>query len=145
MISASTIHLALIIPLFLLLVLFPVAKVLADSVQSLQDIDINGVIVDDTMTLAGHSFYREFAKIWQQSKHAQRVNLVILERPSARYGSQLFIEYRQQVLFSLVISSRQARFESLCSDAASQVSERLKDLSFQALFENNPDLSSDEF
>jgi len=145
MLVANSLHVLLITAALLCLCFFPGAKAFADTSNSLEDIDINGLILDGTITFSGHAFYREFAKIWQQDPLARRYNLVVLERPSARQGNQLIIEYQHQVLFSSVISARQNRFDRLSQNAAYRVQQQLKDMSVRSLFSTSPDISDDEF
>ncbi len=62
------------------------------------DDGLDGLIVNQTMTRFGQDFYSQFVKHWNEYQMVVPANLVVHERPSARWGSQIWIEYRQRMI-----------------------------------------------
>lgn len=61
--------------------------------------EIGGITTDDTVTLVGQDFYDAFSKAWIQMPLSERYIVSIHERPSARYGSLIWVEYEQRRVF----------------------------------------------
>ncbi|PLY13857.1 MAG: hypothetical protein C0631_12860, partial [Sedimenticola sp.] len=53
--------------------------------------EISGIVVDRTITLMGHDFYRYFTSYRQFTQPESKYNLTVFERPSARWGSLVWI------------------------------------------------------
>ena len=64
-----------------------------------EDIEIERLLIDETITRMGHEFYLHFTKAWGEPKYAGAYNLVIGERPSARWGSLIWITSDSLVVF----------------------------------------------
>lgn len=53
----------------------------------LNPINSEGIVVDQTLTMIGQSFYQNFVVLWREKAHVERYSLAVRERPSARQGS----------------------------------------------------------
>ena len=75
--------------------------------------DLNrGLLIDGTVTVLGHEFFNAFAAAWREIDSRQRYSLSVFEYPTARFGSRIVLQYRQQVIFnSLLRPNRQAARE----------------------------------
>lgn len=67
------------------------------------DIEISGLLVNQTRTFAGQEFFSAFSSAWQVYDPNGRYTLVILERPSARTGSQITVSSGGNLLFQRFI------------------------------------------
>lgn len=107
------------------------------------DIELRGLLLNDTRTFAGQAFYRAFIDQWQIYDTAGQYNLVISERPSARTGSQIQVRYGDKVLFQRFIHFNPTRAEKAGKEATGIVFERVTQEEVNQLFPD-PDLGPDE-
>ncbi|WP_162932508.1 CsgE family curli-type amyloid fiber assembly protein [Solimonas sp. K1W22B-7] len=85
------------------------------------DIDIPGVLTNETRTFAGREFYDAFVESWQALDPDGQYGLVVSEKPAARLGCQMSVSYRGSLLYQRFIgfNGRVARAAAL--DAARRV------------------------
>ena len=74
------------------------------TVRAGEDIDTPGLLLNETRTFAGQEFFSAFATVWQAYDPDSRYTLEIVERPSARSGSQITVMYLGSVVFRRFIS-----------------------------------------
>lgn len=55
---------------------------------------ISGLVVDRTVTRIGKDFYDYFVSFWRTNYPQSSDTFAIYELPSARFGSQIWIDYR---------------------------------------------------
>jgi len=101
-----------------------------------------GIIVNQTMTSTGFRFYQNFLDCWREQKRSLDGNLVIYERPSARWGDLVWIEYKQKILLRFFLNSR-SDIKSTGENAARYVADRLLDLEIERMF-TDQDIDTDE-
>ncbi len=58
-----------------------------------------GIVVNQTFTSGGQEFYRRFTDYWREKPDFERHTLVIVERPSRRYGNQIMVNLGQRMVF----------------------------------------------
>jgi curli production assembly/transport component CsgE len=103
-----------------------------------------GVVSDGTITFIGQEFYREFVSAWRDQAQADQFSLSIQERPSARWGSLVWIEYSNKPLFRVFLSPGHRDYIRLAAREATQIVYRK--VIDQALDQLgvDPDLAPDE-
>ena len=62
-----------------------------------------GVVVGQTVSVAAQDFMQYFVAMWRDKPHNERYTIVIHERPSARWGNLLWIEYQREKIFQTVL------------------------------------------
>lgn len=82
------------------------------------DIDTPGLLINETRTFAGRAFFDAFATIWQAYDPNSRYTLVVLERPSARNGSQVTVSYLGNPVFQRFIGFNARAAERAGRDAS---------------------------
>lgn len=103
-----------------------------------------GLVTNQTMTVAGYEFYRYFAAAWREKDTGERYSLSIHERPSARYGTKVWVEFRNRRIFQASLPTSRSAIRSISEQAAGISYETIVDMDVhQALF-RNPDLAMDE-
>lgn len=60
--------------------------------------EMKGFIVDNTISHIGHDFYNGFTDRLRATSRLD-FNLVVRERPDARWGSLVTVEYEREVLY----------------------------------------------
>jgi curli production assembly/transport component CsgE len=105
----------------------------------------SGVVVNDTVTFIGQEFYSTFVATWREEPNVERFTVIVHERPSARWGSLIFIEYEHREMFRAFLSPGRRDFVRVAAaEASKQVFERVVDLEVQRLMFRDPDLAQDE-
>lgn len=82
------------------------------------DDGLDGLVVNQTMTRFGQDFYSQFMKYWNDYQIIMPANLAIYERPSARWGSQIWIEYRGRRIFQQNVGPSMNAIDDLAKFAA---------------------------
>jgi curli production assembly/transport component CsgE len=105
--------------------------------------DIQGFVVDNTISRIGHEFYRHFSyRLIDSSK--LDFNLVVRERPSARWGSLVWVEYERRPLFRSFLHPNTAHLQEAAYQAADQVREAITRQKLENLFHDSFDMEKDE-
>jgi len=104
-----------------------------------------GFIVDRTVTNFGAEFFREFSAAWRDRPETEGIDVTVVERPSARYGSQIYIEHDNRPIVRVFLyAGRSATIKPLAIEAARYVSGRLSDAALSGLLFVDPDLARDD-
>lgn len=103
-----------------------------------------GLVVNQTISSVGHDFYQAFVAAWREMPLNERYALTIGERPSARLGSQVWVEFSQRRIFQAVLPPARARIASVGAAAAELVHQRVVDSEVERLLFRDPDLGPDE-
>lgn len=103
-----------------------------------------GVVLDQTVTVVGHDFYQHFAALWRDRETSERYAISVHERPSARLGSQLWVEYAQRRVFQIVLQATRANVREISREAADIAFQNVMDIEVQRLLSHDKDLAPDE-
>ncbi|MCK9529951.1 MAG: curli production assembly/transport protein CsgE [Gammaproteobacteria bacterium] len=106
--------------------------------------DLGGVITDQTVTFIGHAFYRGFVSNWQEPPDIGAVNLTIRERPSARWGSLVWVDYRGESVFRTFLFPARKDADVVGARAATRVASIIEQLRLQRLMSRDPDVAANE-
>lgn len=104
----------------------------------------DGVVVNQTVTLLGHDFYQAFVTAWRDKPNSERYALTIIERPTARLGSQVWVEFSRRRVFQAVLPPARARITGLGEAAAEIAYQSVVQTEVQRLLFRDPDLGPDE-
>lgn len=103
-----------------------------------------GIVVDQTITVIGHEFYQYFSSLWRDQDLSNRYAISIHERPTARWGSQIWIEYAQRRVFQAVLPPTRTNIKAMSEQAVEVAYPRVIDVEVQRLLFRDPDLGADE-
>jgi len=112
--------------------------------RSLSREDVGGLITGQTVTQNGRAFYDSFATAWSERDAQGRFSVAVMERPTARFGSQVFIRYGNRQLLQLALPPNRSVIAPLGAAAADQVFQAILDYQL-AQFLGDPDIGRDEF
>lgn len=65
---------------------------------------LGGIVINRTMTVLGWDFYSSFSSIWQALHPNSPYTLTITERPTAEFGSEIWVDYRDIHIFHTFLS-----------------------------------------
>lgn len=111
--------------------------------QTLED-PLLGVIVNRTVTVQGHEFYRFFSNRWRMVDEEGRYSISIHERPSARWGSEVWVEYRRDRMFHMFLPPARSRTREISNIAVDIVYENITQNELQRALFQSPDLGPEE-
>ncbi|TWI77226.1 curli production assembly/transport component CsgE [Desulfobotulus alkaliphilus] len=105
-----------------------------------QDVELDNLIIQKTMTPRGHEFYRLFSSRWNQSLGTDLGWLLVQERASARWGSQIFIHINDRPIYRLQLSPRNQALTEDADKAVQAVQMILLRMQMEESSGNSPDL-----
>ena len=114
------------------------------AVERIFDDPLSGVVVNRTVTVLGNDFYQHFSTRWRQLPQSTRYSISIHERPTARFGSEIWVQYRQQRVFHTFLPPARAATRSISEFAVQHVSENISRRELERLTTHNPDLGPEE-
>ena len=120
------------------------AQAQAQAQAPRQRSDEFGIVVNQTFTPGGQEFYRRFTDFWREKPDFESHTLVILERPSRRYGNLILVSYGQRVMFSGGLPVKIEAIRAIASDAVDKVYANIISLSLRFSGDADPDLGADE-
>lgn len=103
-----------------------------------------GIITNQVITAAGQDFYQFFASAWRDKNGSERYMLAVHERPTARWGSEVWIEFKQRRVFRTFLPPARAGIRPIGEQAADIVYRSVLQLDAQNLLVNDADLGRDE-
>ena len=87
------------------------------SSVSAVDVEIDGLVLNRTLTRAGHDFYHEFVRMWEAPPGVTGYNMLIKEMPSGRWGSMVTIHVNDTLVFRCVLGHRASDIKSTAQRA----------------------------
>ena len=112
--------------------------------RTLNSKEVGGLVVGQTMTVVGRAFYDSFASAWSDKDESGRFTVSISERPTARLGSQVFVDYGNRRMFQTFLPPNRSLVPAIGADAATLVYQAILDYQLAQFF-GDPDLGRDEF
>lgn len=127
---------------YLLRITVSIVMLIAAHASNASEIEVPGLVTDNTITRVGHDFYREFTDHWQEEYPGA---ITINERPSARWGSWITIKVDQDLLYQTFLFPSKNDFNKQVDIALAAVYEALSKRAINKALLNTGDLTSDEF
>jgi curli production assembly/transport component CsgE len=105
---------------------------------------LGGAVINRTVTVLGHDFYRYFTIWWRQKDISSHVSITIYERPTARFGSEVWVQYRQQKMFRIFLPPARAATKSISAQAVEIVYQNIATSEVERAMTRSPDLAPEE-
>ncbi len=71
------------------------------------EVEIGGLLLDNTKSRLGHDFYHEFSQLWRDIPNTQGVNVQIIEQMVPRAGTRLSVRLNGRALYVTHFGRRQ--------------------------------------
>ncbi|MFC5480540.1 CsgE family curli-type amyloid fiber assembly protein [Massilia suwonensis] len=107
--------------------------------------DAWGLVTCQAVTVAGHEFCDALGAEWRDKPGSERYTIAIRERPSARWGTQVWIDYAQRRVYQAQLPPARAGLKELGASAAESVYQAILEFERQRQFVRDADLAPDEF
>lgn len=105
--------------------------------------EISGLVIDHTITRAGNEFYRKFSERITDTGELE-ANLVVKERPSARWGILIWVELENTPIYREFLSPNVTGMDETAYRAADGVLQEINRRKVESLFDDHIDLDKDE-
>lgn len=105
--------------------------------------DVGGLVVGQIVTMNGRAFYDSFASAWNEKDEVGRFSVSVTERPTARLGSQIIINYGNRRMMQMLLPTNRSQIPTIGADAAAQVFQGILDYQLTQFF-GDPDVGRDE-
>ena len=112
-------------------------------VSAKAQVEINGLLVDQTRTMFGREFFREFSSAWGEPEVPVQYNIVITEYFDARWGSLIIIELNGREAYRKRLAPRSGDASQEAKAALPSVRRYLMYLMTTKNQSINPDLKGD--
>jgi curli production assembly/transport component CsgE len=112
-------------------------------VSAAEEDEMMGFIVDDTISHIGHDFYYSFSERLRATSPMD-FNLVVRERPSARWGSLVTVEYQQRLVYRRFLPPNTVELKDEAYEAADLVRVQIVQRRLETLLQDTTDLERDE-
>ncbi|ARS34365.1 hypothetical protein CA264_02310 [Pontibacter actiniarum] len=94
-------------------------------VRSSADLEVDGLIVDETITKIGRDFYDVFHRQWEAPPTARNFTILIKERPTRGNGALVQVALNDQLLFEQQLQPRYDVIEEVATYVAAALYEHL--------------------
>lgn len=112
--------------------------------KALQDM-YGGIVTDQTITVAGQMFFQLFVSAWRDMPLHERYTLAVHERPSARWGNEVWVEYEQRRIFQAMLPPNRSNIKPMVEQAVNIAYTNAGNADVQRLLFRDPDIGPDEF
>lgn len=116
----------------------------AEAAKKLLKDPLLGVVINRTVTVLGKDFYQYFTSIWRQKDEASNYTISIYERPTARFGSEIWVQYRQKRMFHAFLSPARSAAKSISQQAVDIVLNNISQNEVERAMLRSPDLGPEE-
>lgn len=120
-----------------------VLLLLSSPLRAADEDEMAGFIVDYTVSHIGHDFYNSFTERLRATSRLD-FNLVVRERPDARWGSLVSVEYQQRVIYRRFLPPNTVELKDLAYEAADLVRAQIVQRKLESLLQDTTDLERDE-
>jgi curli production assembly/transport component CsgE len=105
---------------------------------------LGGAVINRTVTVLGNDFYQYFTMFWRQKDVSSHVSITVFERPTARFGSEIWVQYRQQKVFRIFLPPARAATRSIGEQAVDVVYQNIANSEVERALTRSPDLAPEE-
>lgn len=107
--------------------------------------EVDGLIIDRTMTRLGDDFYFFFSQYLNERHGSLKENLTVKERPTALSGSIISVLHRERVIYRTALSPGRKQAETKAKAAMNVVTSYLIRWKAELSYQDTFDLERDEF
>lgn len=115
-----------------------------DSGAIIKQDPLSGIVINRTMTVLGWDFYKDFTNIWRAVHPDSQYTLTITERPTAKYGSEIWITYTGHQVFHTFMSPTRSQVKEVTRQAAQTVYQTITRYQQQLKLYGSKDLAPKE-
>lgn len=103
-----------------------------------------GIVTSQAITVGGREFSDYFIAAWRDKEDSERYTLAIHERPSARSGSQVWIEFAHKRVYQAQLPAARAALKGRAEQAVEATYQAVLEADGQSRLISDADLARDE-
>ena len=104
------------------------------------ELEIGGLLLDNTLSRQGREFYRQFSQLWRDLPNSEGINVVIREQVIPRSGTKLTLHMNHNLVYVTYMGRRQQPIKERVETAMLLLIEAMARSRFS---QDNPDLAKD--
>ena len=104
------------------------------------EVEIGGLLLDNTISRQGKEFYFFFSQLWQDLPNSQGINVQIKEQVIPRSGTKLTVRMNDKIVYITYMGRRQEPIKDRAEMAMFILIEAMAQQQFDV---NNPDIAND--
>jgi len=93
---------------FICLWVVTLALLFSPSSQANNEVEIGGLLLDNSKSRLGHDFYYQFSQLWRDIPNTQGINAQIIEQIVPRAGTKLSLLLNGRVIYVTHLGRRQS-------------------------------------
>ena len=109
------------------------------------DLEIGGLILNRMQTPLGHDFYYYFCTYFSPPSGVGNYNIVIKERASAQWGSWIWVEVNEVIVYRILLSPRRGDVEKVAKAGVARALKYLLRTKLRRDGNGTEDLASDGY
>lgn len=110
----------------ILLLVFTLSLVFSSiALGQRREVEVNGLILDQTQTRIGQQFYENFVMFWESPSEIEDYNILVTEMASPIWGSWVRIEVNTVMVYEDLLKPRSENVEESAKKAVESVREYL--------------------
>ncbi len=110
----------------------------ASSLAQAEEIEVGGLLLDNTISRFGYEFYYQFSQFWPDIPNTDGVNVQIKEQVVPRAGTKLIVTMNHQVIYVTHLGRRQSPIKPRVEQAIFILIEAIAQ---SQISQSNPDLA----
>lgn len=110
----------------------------ASNFANAEEIEVGGLLLDNTISRFGHEFYYQFSQFWPDIPNTGGVNVQIKEQVVPRAGTKLIVTMNHQVIYVTHLGRRQSPIKPRVEQAIYILIEAIAQSQIR---QTNPDLA----
>lgn len=126
---------------FLLLQIVSLAPARGEG--DLAPVEVDGLVLDRTLTRVGHDFFREFVTVLGAEDGIPGVSLTVREKVSAQWGGLVTVEANDQTIYSAPLRPKSGGISEIVEQAAAATADYLIRVSSKGLDPLDEDMDRD--
>lgn len=95
-------------PKYLCLWLITLALLFTPKCNAESEVEIGGLLLDNTKSRFGHDFYYQFSQLWQDMPNTQGINVQLVEQIVPRAGTKLSVLLNGRTIYVTHFGRRQS-------------------------------------
>ncbi|WP_448547444.1 CsgE family curli-type amyloid fiber assembly protein [Thalassotalea fusca] len=119
--------------------IFLVALILTTVCSYAEEVEIGGLLLDNTLSRQGKEFYHQFSQLWQDLPNSEGINVQIKEQVIPRSGTKLTVNMNNKTIYVTYMGRRQQPIKDRVEAAVFILIEAMAQSKFEP---NNPDIAN---
>lgn len=105
---------------------------------------LDGIVLNRTVTVLGWDFYQNFVAIWRARFPNNKFTVSVIERPTAQFGSEIWIQYKERRMFRTFLSPARSATKPAAAAAVQMTYKNIVDSNVRNLLFSDVDLAPEE-